>query len=43
MYYSASGECAEVCGDGKDLGMNECEDGNSLDGDGCSSICKIEP
>jgi cysteine-rich repeat protein len=43
MYYSSSGECAEICGDGKDLGMNECEDGNILDGDGCSSSCKIEP
>ncbi len=22
--------------------MNECEDANIIDGDGCSSLCKIE-
>ncbi len=43
MYYGTSGECIEVCGDGKDYGMNECEDGNTINGDGCSSTCKVEP
>lgn len=32
----------EICGDGKNLGMNECDDGNNVDGDGCSSDCKVE-
>jgi len=42
MYYGTSGECLEVCGDGKDFGMNECEDGNIDDFDGCSSKCEVE-
>lgn len=42
MYYGTSGDCVEICGDGLDYGMNECEDGNLVDGDGCSSECKIE-
>lgn len=37
------GVCQEVCGDGIDLGMNECEDANTDDGDGCSAACKLEP
>jgi len=28
-----------VCGDGKKEGNEECDDGNKLSGDGCSSIC----
>ena len=32
------------CGDGKVLnGMEECDDGNNEDGDGCSRWCTIEP
>jgi fibro-slime domain-containing protein len=35
---------APGCGDGKINQPNEeCDDGNSLPGDGCSGICKIEP
>jgi len=26
--------CTENCGDGKNLGVNECDDGNTIDGDG---------
>ena len=37
-----SGVCIEICGDGLDLGLNECEDGNLFDLDGCSSDCKLE-
>lgn len=33
----------EICGDGKRMGLLECDDGNLIDGDGCSSKCKIEP
>ena len=32
----------EVCGDGVNLGTVECDDGNKLDGDGCSSDCRVE-
>ena len=32
----------EKCGDGLYLGLVECDDGNILEGDGCSSSCTIE-
>ena len=35
-------ECSEICGDGLNFGQYECDDGNLEDGDGCSSLCKIE-
>ena len=34
--------CVEKCGDGRNDGMRECDDGNLLDYDGCSSECTIE-
>jgi fibro-slime domain-containing protein len=35
---------APGCGDGKiNQTSEQCDDGNSLPGDGCSGICKIEP
>ena len=34
--------CIGVCGDGMNLGSYECDDGNNVDGDGCSSDCNIE-
>ncbi len=40
---SAVGACKSVCGDGILLrGTEQCDDGNTLDGDGCSSACKAE-
>ena len=39
---SGERECGEICGDGLSMGENKCDDGNSLDGDGCSSQCQIE-
>jgi cysteine-rich repeat protein len=30
------------CGDGYVAGTNECDDGNSTNGDGCDDMCKIE-
>lgn len=35
-------DCLELCGDSKNLGINECDDGNTIDGDGCSGNCVIE-
>ena len=32
----------EICGDGKNLGQVECDDGNKVNGDGCSSECRVE-
>jgi cysteine-rich repeat protein len=34
--------CQEICGDGIVIAA-ECDDGNTEDGDGCSSKCEIEP
>lgn len=34
--------CIEICGDGFNYGLNPCDDGNTQDGDGCSSTCKVE-
>jgi cysteine-rich repeat protein len=32
-----------VCGNAKIEGVETCDDGNVVSGDGCSSVCKIEP
>jgi cysteine-rich repeat protein len=32
----------EICGDGLNFGLLACDDGNTEDGDGCSSTCEIE-
>ena len=37
-----SKECKEICGDGLNLGEYQCDDGNQIDGDGCSSKCTYE-
>jgi len=42
MVLGSSGQCVEVCGDGLNFGMVECDDGNLINGDGCSSSCKVE-
>jgi len=31
------------CGDGTVTGLEECDDGNRIDGDGCTSSCQLEP
>ena len=33
----------DVCGDGVLSRNEQCEDGNQIDGDGCSSQCTVEP
>ncbi len=32
-----------VCGDGTPSPDEQCEDGNTTDGDGCSATCRVEP
>ena len=33
----------DKCGDGRNLGgVGVCDDGNTVDGDGCSSLCQVE-
>lgn len=39
---TSTGDCSEICGDGIDLEY-QCDDGNVLNGDGCSSNCLVEP
>ena len=34
---------APVCGDGMLEGTEQCDDGNTTSGDGCSSTCQLEP
>jgi fibro-slime domain-containing protein len=34
--------CDATCGDGNKDPSEECDDGNGVDGDGCSSACKVE-
>lgn len=36
-------QCPATCGDGTAGPDKECDDGNLLDGDGCSHCCRIEP
>lgn len=40
-HIDTSKQCSEVCGDGLRIEL-PCDDGNTLDGDGCSSSCRIE-
>lgn len=37
-----NGKCSEICGDGFNFGINECDDGNVINGDGCNSECVVE-
>lgn len=34
--------CYEICGDGRVIGYYVCDDGNSIDGDGCTANCTLE-
>eukprot|EP00347_Sterkiella_histriomuscorum_P008669 403344213 len=49
MNFDYFGQCVENCGDGKrftfeDYAPNslQCDDGNAVDGDGCSKSCRVE-
>jgi cysteine-rich repeat protein len=41
-YLSEINWCDEVCGDGVNMGIKECDDGNTDPGDGCNSKCLVE-
>lgn len=35
--------CVPICGDGAIIRPSEqCDDGNTMNGDGCSSMCQVE-
>jgi len=41
-YVASNGICKAKCGDNMTLPTHEeCDDGNIIDGDGCSSSCKV--
>mgnify|MGYP002079187822 CR=1 FL=1 len=35
-------DCGAICGDNNLMGGEECDDGNTANGDGCSSSCTVE-
>lgn len=42
-FYKNTGDiCRETCGDGRNMGLVQCDDGNKVSGDGCDQDCKIE-
>lgn len=41
-YTFQGSKCTEICGDGFNMGENQCDDGNQNNEDGCNSNCKIE-
>ena len=41
-YITGDTYCQEICGDGKNYGIYQCDDGNTVSGDGCSKLCSIE-
>ncbi|KAM3140819.1 hypothetical protein pb186bvf_007046 [Paramecium bursaria] len=41
-YYNGQNECISRCGDGYTVLTEQCDDGNNINYDGCSSICQIE-
>ena len=34
--------CESVCGDGKKVDLEECDDGNIISDDGCNGECQVE-
>jgi cysteine-rich repeat protein len=34
--------CGTICGDGTQQGGEQCDDGNTVDGDGCTATCQFE-
>lgn len=40
--WDANGVCSVLCGDGVTLAPEQCDDGNTVAGDGCSPTCRAE-
>jgi cysteine-rich repeat protein len=40
--FDANHLCKNICGDGFLIDQEQCDDGNTLPGDGCSSDCQYE-
>lgn len=40
---STDPDCAAACGDGVTTPPETCDDGNTMSGDGCDSMCRAEP
>ena len=40
-FNAATGLCGELCGDARRFAL-QCDDGNNVDGDGCTYDCKLE-
>ena len=41
-FITESGFCKEICGDGLNFHVNQCDDGNLVDNDGCDKFCQVE-
>ncbi|MBP7061910.1 DUF4215 domain-containing protein [Patescibacteria group bacterium] len=41
--FSYTNSCFSVCGNGVPEANEQCDDGNLIDGDGCGSVCTIDP
>jgi cysteine-rich repeat protein len=41
-FYSCSDEFSLLCGNGRPDPNEQCDDGNGIDGDGCSAVCEVE-
>jgi cysteine-rich repeat protein len=42
VYEVTAATSSSVCGDGTVEGVEECDDGNTMGGDGCSAMCTVE-
>lgn len=40
-YQTVNGTCQEICGDSFYMGKYGCDDGNLVEGDGCSPTCAV--
>lgn len=38
----STSSCSNICGDGYLVQVEGCDDNNTIDGDGCSSVCTVE-
>lgn len=41
FYSSVNFQCLPTCGDSRQISTEGCDDGNLINGDGCSSTCTV--